>query len=312
MPEFYLVSKKLARATPAVSTAAVWLEGQAIGLLLRTLSTLSVERASSVGARVIGLIGPFTALASKVRRNLAIAFPDWDETNLEQTSKRTFRQLGMAIAELVKMDVIWSERAKRLEFVVDPAASAHFDSKRASVFATAHVGAWQVTTLLALHREMAVTTVYAGESNPGVNKAMRRFREAFGVNWLPTHAGVRPLLRELKAGNSIGLALDTRLDTGDPIPFFGVDALTNTSAARLALSTQAALIPVRGERLRPGYYRVNVYAPIANPDPTAEIGEQARAMTRLLNEHFEAWIRENPDQWMCFKRRWPKTPKKKR
>lgn len=28
-------------------------------------------------------------------------------------------------------------------------------------------------------------------------------------------------------------------------------------------------------------------------------------MTQKLFEHFEAWIRETPDQWMCFGRRWP-------
>jgi len=116
---------------------------------------------------------------------------------------------------------------------------------------------------------------------------------------LPTHAGVRPLLRELNAGNSIGLAMDTRLDTGEPLPFFCVDALTNTSAARLALRSGAALIPIRGERLRPGHFRVSVMAPIASPVPDAKLAEQATAMTRQINEHFEEWIRAAPDHWMC-------------
>ncbi|MGD1983779.1 MAG: hypothetical protein PVF93_07720 [Chromatiaceae bacterium] len=306
MPEFYLVPKKLARALPAISASAVWLEGQLIGLLLRMIGAFSIDRASAFGARVVGFIGPSMAQASKVRENLAIAFPNWDEATLERTTKNIFRQLGMAIAELVKMDEIWSDREKRLEFAIDPLSIAHFKSGRGSVMVTAHVGAWQVTNLLARQQNMKITTVFAEESNPSVRKAMRRLREAFGVHWLPTNAGVRPLLRELEAGNSIGLATDTRLDTGELVPFFGVNALTNTSAARLALSSGAALIPVRGERLRPGYYRISVYAPVASPNPAAAIGDQAREMTRLINEHFETWIRATPDQWMCFKRRWPK------
>jgi KDO2-lipid IV(A) lauroyltransferase len=160
------------------------------------------------------------AQASKVRKNLAIAFPNWDEATLERTTKNIFRQLGMAIAEIVKMDEIWSDREKRLEFAIDPLSIAHFKSGRGSVMVTAHVGAWQVTNRLARQQNMKITTVFAEDSNPSVKKAMRRLREGLGVHWLPTHAGVRPLIRELKAGNSIGLAIDTRLDTGELVPLF--------------------------------------------------------------------------------------------
>ena len=306
MPEYYLVPKKAARAIPALGRASIWLEARLFRFLFWVLGQLSVERASSVAAALVGLIGPHTYLARIVRGNLAVAFPDWDEQDLHRTTKGIFRQLGMAVAELVNLDKIWSEREQRLEFCIDPSAQAHLDAGGATVFVTAHVGAWQVVNLFSRQQNLTITVVFAEESNPRVRDIMHRLREAFGVKLLPTHAGVRPLLRELKAGNSIGLAVDTRLDTGEPIPFFGVDALTNTSAARLALRTGAALIPIRGERLRPGHFRVSVMAPIASADPDAELAEQAIAMTRLLNEHFEQWIRAAPDHWMCLKRRWPK------
>jgi KDO2-lipid IV(A) lauroyltransferase len=212
----------------------------------------------------------------------------------------------MAAAELANMDKIWSEREQRLEFCIDPLAQAHFNAGGATVFVTAHVGAWQVVNLISRQQNLTVTVVFAEESNLQVRDLMHRLREAFGVKLLPTHAGVRPLMRELNAGNSIGLAMDTRLDTGEPLPFFGVDALTNTSAARLALRSGAALIPIRGERLRPGHFRISVMAPIASPVPDAKLAEQASAMTRLISEHFEEWIRAAPDHWMCLKRRWPK------
>jgi KDO2-lipid IV(A) lauroyltransferase len=32
-------------------------------------------------------------------------------------------------------------------------------------------------------------------------------------------------------------------------------------------------------------------------------------MTRQLNEVFERWIRQAPEQWLCLKRRWPKAHK---
>jgi len=306
VPEYYLVPKKVARAIPALGRASIWLEAQLFRFLFRVLGQLSVERASSVAAAIVGMVGPHTSLAGKVRGNLAVAFPDWDEQDLRRTTRGVFRQLGMAAAELANMDKIWSEREQRLEFCIDPLAQAHLDAGGATVFVTAHVGAWQIVNLISRQQNLTITVVFAEESNPQLRDIMHRLREAFGVKLLPTHAGIRPLLRELNAGNSIGLAMDTRLDTGEPLPFFGVDALTNTSAARLALRSGTALIPIRGERLRPGHFRVSVMAPIASPVPDAKLAEQAIAMTRLINEHFEEWIRAAPDHWMCLKRRWPK------
>ena len=306
VPAYYLVPKKVARAVPALGRALIWLEGQLFRFLFWILGRLSVERASSIAAAVVGLIGPHTYLARIVCGNLAVAFPDRDKQDLQRVTRGIFRQLGMAVAELANMDKIWSEREQRLEFCIDPLAQAHLDAGGATVFVSAHVGAWQVANLISRQLNLTITMVFAEESNPQVREIMHGLREAFGVKLLPTHAGVRPLLRELNAGNSIGLAMDTRLDTGEPLPFFGVDALTNTSAARLALRSGAALIPIRGERLRPGHYRISVMAPIASPVPDAKLPEQAIAMTRLINEHFEEWIRAAPDHWMCLKRRWPK------
>ncbi len=138
---------------------------------------------------------------------------------------------------------------------------------------------------------------------------MLKLRDAFGVKLIPSDAGVRPLLKELNEGHCIGLAMDTRLDTGHLIPFFGREALTNTTAARLALRTNSALLPIRAERMGKVHFRITVYDPVTSGTPDAPDEEQAIAMTGRVNQHFETWIRDNPEQWICLKRRWPKAHK---
>ena len=91
------------------------------------------------------------------------------------------------------------------------------------------------------------------------------------------------------------------------IPLFGREAATNTSAAGLALRTGAALIPIRAQRLPQGRFRVTVYDPLISQHPDAPEPEQKLELSILINRHFEAWIRENPEQWICLKRRWPKS-----
>jgi KDO2-lipid IV(A) lauroyltransferase len=307
--KYYLIPKSAIRAVPALGRLAQLLEAWFLGTCFWILGKLSPERASMIAAAVFRLFGPRSNKAKSVRRNLAVAFPELSEKELQDTCREVFGQLGMATVELIKMRQIWAERDARLPFQIDPLAEAHFASGKPTVFVTAHVGAWQLTNLISLYRDLTITTVYAAETNPVMQEMFYQLREAFGVKLLASEEGVRPLLKELTAGNSIGLAMDNRLDTGEPIPFFGVPARTNITAARLALRSGAALIPIRAERLRPGYFKVTVHAPISSADPEASTHDQAVSMTQQINAQFEQWIRETPQQWMCLKRRWPKPGK---
>ena len=309
MPEYYLVPKRAARAWPWLGRAVQWFEARAFGFAFWLIDRLSPERASAWGAAMFGWLGPLGDKARKADRNLAIAFPDKSDAWRRETIRGIFRSLGKSAAELIKLHQIWEEREQRLEFDIAPAAREHLESGGAAVFVSAHVGPWQVTNLISLHMGLDISVIYATESNAALRERMLELREAFGVNLVPVEAGVRPLLRELNNGRCIGMAMDTRLDTGQLIPFFGKEALTNTTAARLALRSGAALLPIRAERLGKARYRVTVYDPIVVPAGELDSDAKASAMTLEVHHHFEQWISAQPDQWICLKRRWPKAHK---
>jgi KDO2-lipid IV(A) lauroyltransferase len=273
------------------------------------MSRLSVERAIAVASGAFGLVGPYTAKAKKARTNLETAFPQHDPAEIRRLVRGVFRHLGAAFAELAKMGEIWDQRALRLEFTTSPAAAEYLAEDRATVWVTAHVGAWQLTNLVSKQLAIQLSTVYAEESNPVLQELLYSLRENFGASLIPTHAGLRPLIRELNAGHSVGLATDTRPDSGELMPFFGVDAVVNTTPAALALRTGAAMLPIRCRRMRPGFYRVEIGDPIVSRLSGAGREEDARDMTAQVLTLYEAWIRETPDQWICLKRRWPKPGK---
>lgn len=309
MPQFYLIPKKLARKAPVLVTIAQWLEARLFAFIFWLMRRLSLEQASGLAAFAFGLAGPYGDKAGKAKTNLAIAFPDSSKEWREQTTRQIFRYLGISAAELIKLEDIWDQRDQRLEFVVQPLAAEVIKQKQATVYVTAHIGAWQVTNLIALQYGLTISTIYAPESNPVLRDMLLNLRESFGVKLIASDAGVRPLMKELAAGHSIGMAMDTRLDTGKLLPYFGRDALTNTTAARLALRTGAALIPIRGERLPAGHFRITVYDPIISEQPDSSLDEQAIVLSTQINRYFEDWIREYPEQWICLKRRWPKAHK---
>lgn len=268
-----------------------------------------MRNATALAAFFFGIAGPLGDKAKKARNNLAVAFPDASPQWIDQTTKGIFRHLGISTTELIKLEQIWEQREQRLEFQLEDQAAEHLQSKGPTVFVCAHIGAWQLTNFIAREMDLNISTIYAAESNPALREMMLGLRHHMGVNLIPSEAGVRPLIKELNNGNSIGMAMDTRLDSGKLIPYFGQDALTNTTAARLALRTGAALIPINAVRLPGERFRITVYNPLVSSNPEAALDDQAEELTKRINGYFEEWIRQTPEQWICLKRRWPKAHK---
>ncbi|MEM9254107.1 MAG: lysophospholipid acyltransferase family protein [Pseudomonadota bacterium] len=309
MPEFYLVPKKLARKSPRLTKLAQKIEAALFRGTFGLLRWLSLENALRLSGAVFAFNSRFSDKAAKAMDNLAVAFPDQSEAWRRNTTREIFRHLGYSAVELIKLDQIWAEREQRIEFVLEPGAREHVDKGGATVFITAHIGPWQVAPLITREYGFVVSTIYAPESNPVINALMRDLRNAISERMIAATEGPRPLIKELNAGNSIIMATDTRPDTGKMVPFFGREALTNTSAVGLALRTGAAIVLGRAERLPDARYRVTMYDPIQSPLPDAPLKEQSSAITAVIHQHFENWIRETPEQWVCLKRRWPKAHK---
>lgn len=293
---------------PWLEKAAMWTEARLFRVIFALIGLFSLEQACRISAFAFRLVGPYTDKAKKVRTNLSTAFPEMSEEELKSTVRDVFSHVGASAVELLRMPQIQQEWEQRIEVVADPESLALMQSGPSGSYVTAHVGAWQMTALATINAcfKAPLVMVYARESNPYLHDLFFPLRQAMGVKLIPSEAGVRPLIQELKNGTSLGLAVDTRLASGKLVPFFGIDALTNVTPARLALRNGGPLVPVRAERLAYGRYRVTVEKPIEASDPEASIDERAIDMTAQLNLRFQEWITETPGQWMCLKRRWPK------
>ena len=211
------------------------------------------------------------------------------------------------MVEFAHLDDICVHQAdRRLEIVSDGHVPVLQDPDRPAVFVSAHLANWEVCAIAIVRAGVPVTGVYTPLQNPYLDRILMRRRQALGCRLVPRDSSMRTLLRELKAGRSIGMIMDQRVDSGVPIPFFGIDKWTTLVPARLALRHGCDLVPLRTERLGDARFRVTFYEPLKPDDPRADEIEQATQVTRKINRMFEDWIRERPEDWWCSKRRWPK------
>jgi len=301
----YLLPAGVTRNVPALRKLGWMLEAFIIKTLVAVIRAMPPERAMRLSYFVFRSLKPVLPFAKKIRRNLAVAFPQKDAREIERLTRSTCGNLGAAAAELVLADRIWDEREERIEFVVADGVDLADYRGRTAVMVTGHIGAWQIAAFIATQFQLRITSVYAPEGNPYLGEFMQRLRSKLPCEFVSREGCMRTLVNELKNGHIAGLASDTRLDSGDRIPFFGMHTPANTTAARLAIRYNCDFFPVRAERLPGMKYRITLFEAIRPEDAAASTSEQAKQMTRSLFEHFEAWIREAPDQWMCFGRRWP-------
>lgn len=280
---------------------------EALGLVLAfgVLRALGPERAEALARAVLARVGPLVRKHAHVRRNLAFVLAERPELDPTAVARASWGHFGEVLGDLCHLDR-FARDPGRLEVVLEADPALFASGAKPVVLVTAHVGNWELTALAATQLGMPLSVVFSPPASPLAERLVVRARRPLGCALVSKRSGVRGLLRALDAGHTVGIVMDIRLDQGEPVPFFGVPALTSTVAARLALLRGCALVPVRSLRLGPARYRVVFEPPIA-PDPTlGDRAAQARAMTRSVNARFEAWIRERPGDWWCVRRRWPR------
>jgi len=306
MAKYYLLPKGLVNRFHWVQTPIWMIEAAAFYALLGFAKALPFPVVARIFAGTIGALGYRNAQKRWiVTRNLGIALPQASESDRETLVRQIFRTTGLAAAELFLLGRIWRRRAHYLEFSIHPAAQDIIARKEAIVFATAHVGAWQLCNLIGRECDLNISVIYAPEPNPWLHRFFLERRRDFGGPLVPSAGGARTFLRELTAGNSVGAAFDTRVDQGEMVPFFDTPTPTSTLPAMLSIRGHA-LLPIRTVRLPDFRFRIEVEAPLVPRNPDAPRSDQIIDLTHQLNQRFEDWIREFPGEWICMKRRWPK------
>ena len=134
------------------------------------------------------------------------------------------------------------------------------------LFLTPHLGCFEVTAQAYAtkfgQQGRPITVLFRPPRQSWLRSLVALSRQRPGLKTAPTTlAGVKQMVRALKAGECVGLLPDQvpPQGQGEWIPFFGKEAYTMTLSVRLAAQTGATVLFAWGERLAWGRgYRVHV------------------------------------------------------
>jgi Kdo2-lipid IVA lauroyltransferase/acyltransferase len=285
--------------------AAAWPFIQILRILPRPLS-----RAFAISiAMLVYLLYP--RLRRVGMRNLEMAYPEKSEVERNRILRAEFTSLGRQLAELFQFPRYTKENVEQV-VVYDGFENFEHARTRAKgvLFLTAHFGAWELSAFShSLHGHW-MHIVMRPMDNVYLNRLILRYRTMHGNKTVDKDDFVRGLLSAMKADEVVGILMDTNMTPpqGVFVDFFGIPACTASGLARIALRTDAAVVPgftIWDEIL--GKYRLR-FDPAVELVRTGNLEADILANTQRFTKIIEDYVRQYPEQWLWVHRRWKTRP----
>jgi KDO2-lipid IV(A) lauroyltransferase len=285
--------------------AAAWPFIKILGVLPRPLA-----RATGIGlAWVVYLL--HARLRQVGVRNLAMVFPEKSKAERARILRGEFASLGRQLAEVCQFPRYTRENVEQV-VVYDGLENYEnaYARGKGVLFLTAHFGGWELSAFThSLHGHWMHVVVRAMD-NVYLDRLIRQYRMMHGNQIVEKDDFVRGLLAAMRAGEVVGILMDTNMTPpqGIFVDFFGIPACTASGLVRIALKTDAAVVPtftIWDAAL--GKYRLR-FDPAVELVRTDDLETDIKTNTQRFTSIIEDYVRKYPEQWLWVHRRWKTRP----
>jgi len=289
-----------------------WLEYAMAWAGLKSLGLLPRPVARFAGAA-------FAAAAYQIRAplrraamfNLQLAFPEWSNAKRKQVIHGMIRQVGWMAGEFSQFPKYTQGNIERIVFLD---GFENFDAARRRgkgvLFLTGHMSAWELAPFAHALYGHPLHFVVRPIANRRVDALISDYRCRSGNRPIEKNRAARSILKVLGEGGTVGILADhnTTLEESVFVDFFGIPASTTSGLARIALRTDAAVVPgfLRWDEER-RKYRLR-FEPavklVRTGNEELDVKENTQRFTRVI----EDYVRAYPDQWLWVHKRWKTRP----
>lgn len=278
-----------------------------IAMALRLVGSLP----GPVMLRVSSFIGDLWFAVDRRHRTVAMdnlkrAFKDeLALAEIKGLARENFRQLARLLFEigwsltLEKRDLPRHVRLEGMEHV-----HRAFARKKGVLFLTAHMGSWELLTLVPGLIPYTVHDIYRPLDFPPLERLFVGFRTRFGLKLIAKEGAIRKMLKALARNEGVAIPLDqsVRARDGVFVDFFGEPTCTSKGFGYIAMRTGVPVVPVFMIREKGRY--VVIFGKRIPLFSTGDTQKDLVLNTTAYNRAIEVIIRRYPSQWFWVHNRW--------
>ncbi len=288
-----------------------WLTWLSLGLSL-SLALLPNKARHALGFRLGRLIYKNNAKRHNiVKTNLKLAFPDLDDSQLEDM---TLKNLQWYACALIDYSLFFFASRQRLSNMLAIDGKEHIDealtkNQNIIIFLAHSVMLEFAPAALGMH--YACYGSYKSAKNPVFDWIIARSRCRHVKFAVSRQQGMRKLIKSLIPGRLMIFLPDEDLGEKNAVfaPFFGIQKATLTTPARLAKLGKATCLPAFAwYDPDTQKYRLQIAPPLNTKNPEYP-GNDTISNAKIMNAGLETLIRQHPEQYMWILRLFRTRPK---
>lgn len=265
---------------------------------------MPLKTASNMGGFLGRLFLRFFRL-NVTRKNLSLALPHLTPKAEKEIIRQFHDNYGRNFVEYFFLDRLKNEPELSVNIKSPEILQKIQLNDRPKIVITAHYGNWEIALWALNQAGFPLNPIYRKINNSYINDLVLNLRGNFADQQIkkgPT-AG-KESLRLLRKGKNLVILVDQKMQEGLSVPLFGKNAMTPNGAIKLALMSNAQIIPGRIVRNKSLDFDLFLEEPLDydKNSPTVEYDTLLQ-----MNQILERWILEHPEQWFWFHRRWDKS-----
>ena len=246
------------------------------------------------------------------RRRIRAVFGDrFTEKEVRRIAWISWRNVCLNAVDVLRMPSLSLDRIERHIDGIDEMEKIRFlcEEGHGVVLALPHSGSWDMAGVLCHLRALPMLFIARRQKNPLTDGFLNRMRGSTGVETVLNDSRVlRGVIRKLREGKVLAILPDVR----SPTPALSIDFLGGTAnlGAGMALFARQAGAPILPAGLiRDGWrrHKWKIFDPV-RPDESLTKQADWQRMTQQVATLFDQFIREHPENYFWYNKRWVLDP----
>jgi KDO2-lipid IV(A) lauroyltransferase len=241
-------------------------------------------------------------------QNLRIAFgQEKSEEERRSIAKRNFQNMGMMVIEFFRIPGMDTEAIKRKVSVEGlEEALKLLEKKKGGLLLIGHFGNWDLMGIMAQVIQIPILAIAKPiKQNKRLYRFILEIRDKAGLKIVSPENATQKVIEALSKNWLVAVLIDQRAKRSRAVwvEFFGKKAPTTRGLAVMAIRSGAPVVPAF--MIRNGFekHRLVVKKPVELV-LTGDIEKDVEINMQRFTHVLESMIREYPDQWLWFHRRW--------